>query len=111
MRASDRFVVADVVCRLAGRELRVANLSVGGFFVQADEAAPPPGQFVELELGLGTRAPFRLVGKVVWRHEPAEDAAGPAGFGVHITRIELRDKLMLVDWLRRLEPDAPHAAG
>lgn len=107
MRASDRFEVVDVVCRLSGRELRVANLSVGGFFVQTDEAAPPPGQFAEFELCLGPRAPLRLVGKVAWRHAPAGGAARrPAGFGVSITRIELRDKLALLDWLRRLEPRA-----
>ena len=107
MRASDRFAVADVACLLAGRALRVANLSVGGFFVQTDNAAPPPGQFVELELSLGRRAPFRVVGAVVWRHEPSAEATPqPAGFGVRITRIELRDKLALVDWLRRLETPA-----
>lgn len=112
MRASDRFAAVGVACRLAGRELRVANLSVGGFFVQTDDAAPPPGQFVELELCLGPRTPLRLVGKVAWRHEPsAGTAPRPAGFGVSITRIELRDKLALLDWLRRLEPPAPHAAG
>jgi Tfp pilus assembly protein PilZ len=102
--------VADVTCRLAGRDLRVANLSVGGFFVQTEDGAPPPGQFVELELRLGSRPASRVVGQVVWRHEPDAAASRTAGFGVRITRIELRDKLALIDWLRRLETHATSAA-
>jgi hypothetical protein len=105
VRASDRFDVAGVTCRLTGRELKVRNLSVGGMFVEDAHGAPPPGQFVELELRLDTRAAFRLVGKVTWRRDA--DPALPSGFGVQITRIALRDKLALVDRLRRLVPSAP----
>jgi Tfp pilus assembly protein PilZ len=51
-----------------------------------------------------------VVGQVVWRHEPDAAASRTAGFGVRITRIELRDKLALIDWLRRLETHATSAA-
>ncbi len=103
MRASDRFDVADVTCRLTGRALRVKNLSVGGLYVEDHETAPPPpGQFVELELRLAGHPAFRLVGKVAWRR----DARGtsPGGFGVQITQIGLRDKLALIHRLRRQAP-------
>ncbi len=99
MRASDRFDVPGATCRLADRVLPVRNLSVGGVFVEDEGTPPPPGQFVEVELRLGRRAPFRLVGKVVWRREREGDQAG--GFGLQITRIEMRDKLALIDCLRR----------
>lgn len=109
MRGSDRFAVADVVCHVSGRALRVADLSLGGFFVQADDGAPPPGQFVELDLCLGARAPLRVVGRVAWRDETGRrKGAGRKGFGIQIVRIDLRDKLTLVDWLRRVQA-AGHA--
>ncbi len=104
MRASDRFAVSDVACRLAGRELPVRNLSVGGLYVEDDQSPPPPGQFVELELCLGTRPAFRVVGKITWRHESEGASDRPFGFGVQITRIDLRDKLALIDCLRRRAP-------
>lgn len=102
MRSTDRFAVADVACRLGGRWHPVVDLSVGGFFVQAGEDAPPPGQLVDLELRLGAHAPARVRAKVVWRDETGASRRG-RGFGVQITRIDLRDKIALVDWLRRTQ--------
>ncbi len=99
MRASDRVAVEGATCQVAGRELRVVNLSLGGFFVEDPEGALPPGQFVACVLRLPRAGePLGLVGKVAWRRE---GDAKPAGYGVQITRIELREKLALVDWLRR----------
>lgn len=105
MKASDRFFVKDVFCRFDGEACRVANLSVGGFFV-AHERPPAPGQFFELDLAFGTRAAFSILGKVTWINDPKKPKAPdlPQGFGVKITRIAFPDKLAILDLLRRSKP-------
>lgn len=102
MKAKDRYVIEDVVCRFDGLLRPVADLSLGGFFVVSDQP-PMPSQVVELELMLGERPPFRVLGKVCWINSAAEPKAKdlPRGFGVKITQIAFPDKLAIVDLLKR----------
>jgi hypothetical protein len=94
-------VVDGALCRLDGQVLHVLNLSVSGLFV-ASETPLPAGQVIELELALGGRPPFRVLGKVTWVNDPLSRRAPllPRGFGVQITRIALPDKLAIVEALK-----------
>lgn len=105
MKAKDRYFIEDVVCRFDGLVRPVADLSVGGLFVVSDQP-PIPSQVVELELMLGERPPFRVLGKVCWINSAAEPKAKdlPRGFGVKITQIAFPDKLAIVDLLKRSSP-------
>lgn len=105
MKASDRFEVERATCRFDGQACPVSNLSLGGFFV-ATPRPPMSGQFYELELTLGSREPFTLLGKVTWVNDPRAPRSPqlPQGFGVKITRIGLAEKLAIVDVLRRAAP-------
>ncbi len=112
MKANDRYLIEDVVCRFDGLVRPVADLSVGGFFVVSDQP-PMPSQVVELELALGSRPPFRVIGKVCWINTAAEPRAGdlPRGFGIKITQIAFPDKLAIVDLLKRASPSSLRAGG
>ena len=112
MKADDRYLLEDVVCRFDGLVRPVANLSVGGFFV-VSEQLPIPSQVLELELTLGERPPFRVLGKVCWTNDPGTPRARdlPRGFGVKITQIAFPDKLAIVAALKRASPDALHRGG
>ena len=104
MKSSDRFFVDGIACVYDGLPSPVANLSVGGFFV-ASERPPMKGQVLDLELRLGTRRRFHLLGTVTWVNDGTTPSGAhlPSGFGVRITRIELPDKVALIDLLRRAE--------
>jgi Tfp pilus assembly protein PilZ len=112
MKASDRFFVEGVPCGLHGKQLPVANLSVGGFFAATDQP-PALGQLVDMELTLGTRAAFRFTGKVSWVNEQTHPKPTelPRGFGVKILRIDFPDKLAIVDHLKRILHDEEGGAG
>jgi hypothetical protein len=101
MKASDRYLVDGATCRLDGLELPVSNLSVGGLFVAADRL-PMKGQVLGLELALGGRPPFRILGKVTWVNDVDQPVASdlPRGFGVKITEIAFPDKIALVNALK-----------
>lgn len=101
LKGSARYVVDDAHCRIDGQAMPVLNLSVSGLFVASD-TPPPTGQVVELELTLGARAPFPLLGKVTWVNDPLTGKAPqlPRGFGLQITRIALEDKLAIVAALK-----------
>jgi hypothetical protein len=105
VRGSDRYYVDGVSCRIDGSTLPVVDLSTGGFFV-ATERPPVQSPVVELELALGPRPPFRILGRVSWVNGPVKtrSAVLPPGFGVQITRIDFTDKLAIVDMLRRSPP-------
>lgn len=105
MRGSDRYYVDGVSCRLYGSTLPVVDMSTGGFFV-ATERPPLANPVFEIELALGPRPPFRVLGRVSWVNGPArtQSAVLPPGFGVQITRIDFTDKLAIVDMLRRSPP-------
>jgi PilZ domain-containing protein len=103
VKGSDRYFVDAVTCRLEGREMRVANMSVSGLFAASDHPLPA-GQVVELELQIEQRPPFNVLARVTWVNDPAAPRAPqlPQGFGVQITRIALPDKLAILDLLKRM---------
>jgi Tfp pilus assembly protein PilZ len=101
MKSRDRLTVDHARCMLDGEALPVENLSLGGFFV-ATERPLILGQIVALRVLVVDRE-IPVVGKVAWVNEkdaPRQPGL-PPGFGVAITRIELPDKLALVEILRR----------
>ena len=101
MRSKDRITLEDARCLLDGESLDVANLSLGGFFVASGKPLIV-GQVVALRLQVAGRD-IPLFGKVAWVNErdaPRQPSL-PPGFGVSITRIELPDKVALVEILRR----------
>ena len=104
MKSSDRFFIEGVGCRYEGELRPVANLSVGGFYL-AVERLPMKGQTLNLELQLGARRTIPIVGLVTWVNQPSDPTTRdqPVGFGVKITRIGLKDKVALIDLLRRAE--------
>lgn len=102
MKASERYLVEDVSCELNGKQMAVANLSVGGLFVASDDP-PIQGQVVALEIRLQGREPFVVHGQVSWINAPDQPKAPglPQGFGVKITRVAFPDKLAILDFLKR----------
>ena len=101
MKSGDRLPVEDARCMLDGEGLPIKNLSLGGFFV-ATERPLINGQVVALRVVVAERE-IPVVGKVAWVNErdtPRQPDL-PPGFGVSITRIDLTDKLALVEILRR----------
>jgi hypothetical protein len=112
MKAHDRYLLEDVVCRFDGLVRPVANLSVGGFFVVSDQP-PIPSQVLELELTLRDRPPFRVLARVCWVNDPRNPRAKglPRGFGVKITQIAFTDKLAIVAALKRAAPVPMHRGG
>jgi Tfp pilus assembly protein PilZ len=105
MKASRRYFAEGVYCVLDGKAMRVANLSTGGLFA-ASEETPPVGQVVILELQVGPRDTFRVVGEVAWVNDPSKPLAPnlPKGYGVRFTRISPADKEAILQILRRSEP-------
>ena len=116
MKSRDRLRLDDARCVLDGAALPVANLSLGGFFVATDTPLIA-GQVVALRLQVAGKD-FPIFGKVAWvnAHDAPRHADLPSGFGVAITRIDLADKVALVDILRRASrkpgtPGGSTAAG
>jgi hypothetical protein len=102
VKASDRFFLEGIWCVLEGHKMRVANLSLGGFFA-ASRHPPPKGQVVVLGLHLPGHPSIRVLGRVTWINDPHKPRARdlPEGFGVKITEIDLAGKLALVGLLKR----------
>jgi hypothetical protein len=110
VKASDRYFVDGVTCRLDGRALPVSNLSVGGLFAASDYP-PLTGQAVSLELVFDERTAFAIVGTVTWINTPQNPRAPelPPGFGVRIGSIPLPAKLAILDALRRAARERSHS--
>ena len=108
MKASDRYFVDGVSCALRGRQMPVANLSVGGLFAATDDP-PMQGLVVALEIHIQGREPFEVLGRVSWVNAPAKPRAMdlPQGFGVKITQIAFPDKLAILDFLKRVSARTP----
>ena len=103
MKSRDRLRLDDARCMLDGRgPARVANLSLGGFFVATDTPLIA-GQVVALPAaGRGKGLPHLRQGGLGERaRRAAPRRPARPGFGVAITRIDLADKVALVDILRR----------
>jgi Tfp pilus assembly protein PilZ len=111
LRDKDRFTFHGVHCQMDGETHRVANLSLGGFFIAAERPVAP-GQVIALSLQIGERT-IPLHVKVAWVNEgPVRKQAGlPTGFGVSIKQIELRDKLAIIEVLRRASTSPRGPAG
>jgi Tfp pilus assembly protein PilZ len=101
MKSRDRLTVDDARCMLDGESLPIKNLSLGGFFV-ATERPLIHGQVVALRVLVADRE-IPVIGKVAWvnEREAPRQPELPGGFGVAITRIDLTDKVALVEILRR----------
>ena len=112
MKSRDRIHLDDARCVMDGVALPVANLSLGGFFVATDRPLVA-GQVVALRLTVGGRD-IPIFGKVAWVNgaDAPRHPEMPPGFGVAITRIDLADKVALVDILRQASrrPGAPRRA-
>jgi hypothetical protein len=65
------------------------------------------GQVVALQLRLGNREPFTVVGQVTWVNDSRKPKKPevPPGFGVKITKIAFPDKLAILDLLKRSQPN------
>jgi hypothetical protein len=102
LKGSDRYLVDGAHCRVDDEVRPVLNLSASGLFVASDTPLPT-GQVVEIELALGDRAPFRVLGRITWVNDPLSGNAPhlPRGFGVQITRIALEDKLAILAALKQ----------
>jgi hypothetical protein len=102
LKASDRFPVDDISCVVDGARLKVANLSLGGFFA-ATQSPPMEGQVLAFDLDLPGQAPIRVLGRVTWINNSEAPRARdlPEGFGIKITEIDLAGKLALVALLKR----------
>jgi Tfp pilus assembly protein PilZ len=100
-----RFFAENVYCTVEGRMLRVANLSPGGLFA-ATARPPEQGQIVLLELQLGRKEAFRVMGEVSWVNRGRDPKSHdlPEGFGVRFTRIAATDREAIVEVLRRSDP-------
>jgi hypothetical protein len=106
VKGSDRYTTdrIKVVCTCCGRDLKIINLGLGGFFVEG-EIHPRSGESITLEVTLPGRPAFRVYGVVAWINPPDRSRAPdlPEGFGVRIQQIGLADKLALVNFLRECE--------
>jgi hypothetical protein len=100
MRPRDRYFVDEVECTVRGESLRVANLGLGGFFAEAEQA-PSLGEVLFMELRLAQRR-CRVVGQIAWINEVS--SALPRGFGVAVTWLETFDREYVASLLRRCSP-------
>jgi Tfp pilus assembly protein PilZ len=104
LRSTDRYVLEGIRASLYGRDVTVADVSVGGIFVVTNRP-PLPGTALTLALVIDDQQPFEIGGSVVWVNLPDERRAArlPEGFGFQIRKITLVDKLAIVNRLRQAE--------
>jgi hypothetical protein len=107
MKGTDRYRVEGVTCRVGDREWPVADLSVGGFYVESTEPLPR-GHAAKFELRLPRERSVPLTGLVSWVNEPNAPAKRDkaSGYGVKIISIAFPDKMRLLALLREMGPDA-----
>jgi Tfp pilus assembly protein PilZ len=104
LRSTDRYVLEGIRASFYGRDVVVADVSVGGLFV-ATSRPPLPGTALTLALVIDDRQPFEVGGSVIWVNLPDERKTDrlPEGFGFQIRKIALVDKLAIVSRLRLAE--------
>ena len=106
MKGTDRYRVAGVSCSYGDRVLLVANLSVGGFFVETTDS-PGKGSVIKLTLSLpGAPPPIPMVGTVAWVNgrDRLRSPTLPPGFGFKVKQIGFREKMAILAYLRRYQP-------
>jgi hypothetical protein len=118
MKGNDRYQIPGMTCTIDGRALPVANLSVGGFFVEAAEPLTL-GRPVTAVLGIRDGMAFEVQAKVVWINGAVRPRVAhlPPGFGLKILRMSFPDKMELLRILgeaglraKRARPSARPAA-
>ena len=118
MKGNDRYQIQGITCTIDGRTYPVANLSVGGFFVETLEPLPQ-GRVVTALLGLKENLAFEVTGKVAWVNGVARPRVAhlPPGFGLKIQRIAFSDRMEIIRVLsdagirtRRARPKSQPAA-
>jgi Tfp pilus assembly protein PilZ len=97
MKGNDRYQIPGLTCTIDGRTQPVANLSVGGFFVETSEPLVI-GRIVTALLGLKDGVAFEVTGKVAWVNNNVRPRVAhlPPGFGLKIQRISFRDRMEIV---------------
>lgn len=118
MKGNDRYQIPGVTCTIEGRSFAVANLSVGGFFVETLEPLSI-GTVLSAVLGLKDGLSFEVTGKVAWVNGILRPRVAhlPPGFGLKIQRISFADRMAIVRTLseagirsRRARPKEQPAA-
>lgn len=97
MKGNDRYQIPGMTCTIDGRALPVANLSVGGVFVETSEPLTL-GRTVTALLGLRDGVAFEVTAKVVWINatvRPRVSHLAP-GFGLKIQRIAFPDRMEII---------------
>lgn len=117
MKGNDRYQIPGLTCTIDGRTFAVANLSVGGFFVETSEPLPL-GRVITALLGLKDGVAFEVTGKVAWVNNTVRPRVAhlPPGFGLKIQRISFGDRMEIVRVLseagirtKRARPQKPAA--
>lgn len=97
IKGKDRYPIPGLTCTIDGRTQPVANLSVGGFFVEASEPIVI-GRVVSALLAIKDGVALEVKGKVAWVNETVRPRVAqlPPGFGLKIQRISFRDRMEIV---------------
>jgi len=105
MRGTDRYRIEGASCTYGDRVLRVANISVSGFYVETLEP-PEQGTVIRLSLSLPQRPALSIVGRVAWVNEGGNPRhpSLPPGFGFKMQRIAFNDKMTILACLREADP-------
>jgi Tfp pilus assembly protein PilZ len=107
MRGKDRYQIPGLTCTIDGRMQPVANLSVGGFFVETREPLVI-GRVVTALLGIKHGVALEVTAKVAWVNDSVRPRVAhlPPGFGLKIERISFGDRMEIVRLLGEARPPA-----
>jgi Tfp pilus assembly protein PilZ len=97
MKGNDRYPIPGLTCTIDGRTQPVANLSVGGFFVETSEPEVI-GRVVTALLAIKGGVALEVMGKVAWVNDAVRPRVAhlPPGFGLKIQRISFRDRMEIL---------------
>ena len=97
MKGNDRYQIPGLTCTIDGRTQPVANLSVGGFFVETSEPLAM-GRIVTALLGVKDGLAFQVTARVAWINSTVRPRVAhlPPGFGLKIQRISFHDRMAIV---------------
>jgi hypothetical protein len=105
MKGTNRYRIEGASCMCGDRVLRVANVSVGGFYVETLEP-PGEGTVIRLSLSLPQRPALSIVGKIAWVNEGGHPRhpSLPPGFGFKMQRTTFDDTMTILVCLREADP-------
>ena len=97
IKGNDRYRIPGMTCAIEGRAFTVANLSVGGFFVESSEPLGV-GRTVTALLGVRDGVAFEVTAKVVWINATVRPRVAhlAPGFGLKILRIAFTDRMEII---------------